>query len=175
MLYTVSMSMAFIDKLNDSSFIDYNGNIKNEKMLLVGREEMEVAIANQRELYNYWLIMLADRKKSYKDTEVTTDASEIEYFEMHCKALGEEFGIFSRKQLLDATQWHDGGEDEKSKLKRNIVTAVAKGYLKEYCGATSKDICNTKRLEAGAVEWFEQRDISPSFKQAPYLYEWVKK
>ena len=86
----------------------------------------------------------------------------------HCLSLKKEFGMFSRKLIIERTQWNDGDR----RLVDNIDSAKVEGKLKVIYGDGSRAICMKHRND-NDMAWFEHLKISPSFKTPPNLYEWV--
>jgi hypothetical protein len=85
-----------------------------------------------------------------------------------CLRLKKEFGIFSRKLIIEYTQWNDGDK----RLTENLESARVEGKLKQISIEETTSICMKHKGEDDMV-WFKNMVISPSFKNPPSLFEWI--
>lgn len=172
MLYEVSCMFDNLKNMEPTSYVDKKYIARTEKIIPIREENMEKAIANQREYYKYWLKMLDDRSKFPVESTPHNDAADMAVFEANCQALTREFddGIFSRALLIDRIK----------KLESNlslpglIASYIIMGKLKVYHGDDSRLICN-KHMNAKDDDWFERQMINKSFKTAPHLYKYFEK
>ena len=129
---------------------------------------MELAIKNQTRYYEYWLEMLENRRRTPPESKVSTNAAERSYFATCMQELSKAFRIFSRKQIIERTQWNDGD----NRLKDNLGSAIQEGKLKVYVLDDSREIINRHKEDQ---KWLKERKIASNFKTPPHLYEWVGK
>lgn len=165
-LYTLSEAFTILKKLpkvKQTIYVNGEPETVLMNMIICQKEEMNMAISNQREYYQYWLKMLAERKNTPPESRVQTNQAEREWFAVNAK----KEPIMSRKMLIEATQWNDGDK----RLHDNISSAIEEGKLKQFNDLEVRQLLN---LHRGDLAWFEHMHISPSYKNIPYLYQWIE-
>ena len=167
MLYTISLHLHHLEHLKSEEFPDFDGNMKKERNLVIEGNTMKIAIENQRSFLDYYKQMLIERVSEVDSGLVFTNEAERNYFAMKCEKLAEKYGMFSRKLLIEATQWNSCDR----RLTDNIESAKVERKLIEFSGDESRGICVKHKIE-NDMTWFEAQQISPSFKNPPYLFKW---
>jgi hypothetical protein len=172
MLYEISWCFNNIGTITPHKYTDMNGEEKTECIIPIRKERMEMAIANQRKYYEYWLKMLDQRSQAPVESEAHSDAAEMQQFEEVCQALTRKFndGLFSRPLLISRMK----------KLVNNktltglIATYIESRKLQAFYGDGSRAICNPHK-NAKDSNWFDEQKISPSFKNPPHFYKYFEK
>jgi hypothetical protein len=155
-LYTISKHIEVIDNATDG-------------ILLVEREEMQMAIDNQEEYYKHWVKMLEERGKQPPTSTVTTNRAEREYFEKMFKENMVD-RLISRQKLIKVTQWNSNDK----RLISNIVSAHEEEKIIELSDDEVKKILRTHK-EAKEWGWFERMYINPKWRKPPTIFKWVGK
>lgn len=167
MLYAISKHLHHLEHLESESATSFNGDVKSERRLIIEGADMQNAISNQRGFLEYYKQMLEERVSEAGKGKVETNEAERQYFAQKCEMLTKKFGMFSRKLLIEGTQWNDGDK----RLTDNIRSAQFEGKLKLMSTDVTKGIC-AKHKKDKDMDWFTKQKISPSYKNPPYLYQW---